>query len=286
MLLLGSRRAVGRSFLKWFGCGVCISFVAGCDAGKESQVVRRFGSVNVTSVSDGNTSAHPYGFFYRSADQADALGCTLKAESSGCRAWTCDAAVYTAGNRVKTVSAGDLTISSPDQSMELTREDDGYYRNAEAPAVFWNEGDSVTVSVSGSDSFPELEASVVGAAPLVVTLPEFSEEGLTIEKGSDLEVEWTGGGEGKVYIAISPRTEGDNDKPITTPGIDCSFSAKPQRARLPASFIAQLPAPDNLVTYQVDIVTLSDTSATSGDAWLDFRTTWLGMSTTAVVERE
>ncbi len=269
-----------------YSLGVIFGLAAlGCDSGDESRTIERVGSVSVGSSADAAFTPKPFGMFYRSADRGDQPSCDVKTQAGSCRSWVCDDAVYTAPSTLKTIDAGAVRVLAPEQEVELLREDDGFYRQAEAPTTLWKAGDSLTISVEGSADFPAFETPLLAPEPLSVSTPEVGAEPLLIDSTQNLAIEWSGPTSGLVFVAISPETVAEEGaEPSVTPGVDCAFSATAGGAFVPASMLKALPKPPGLTQYYLDVVTYSVTSVVSGDAWLDFRATWAGLTTPATVE--
>lgn len=258
-----------------------------CDANSDSQPVTRYGSVSITSSADDSLAFKPFAYFYRAADQTDTATCNVSIDNGSCRLWTCDAAIYTEGSKLTTVSAGDVSVTTPSDSMQFNRDDDGYYRHAQTPPSFWSGGDSVHLDVSGSSDFPALTVSLTAPPQIEVTKPEVPSDGLTLDPTSDLEVGWSGAGTNSVFAAVSPETTDSADgSPIVTPWIDCEFNTDGSMATgsavVPATLLKEIPAA-TIARFHLDVLTVGYGNTQEKDAWVEFRATWAGLSTPLAV---
>lgn len=252
----------------------------------ERTTINRLGSVSVGASQNSAWTPKAVGLFYLRADASESSDCEVTARSGPCRLWTCGESAYVTSPSPKLLNVGSVQVSSSTESLELTRDTSGVYRQEEPPAALWQTKDTLTLEIEGSSKFEPITAILRAPLPLTVTAPEApADTPLVMDATSDLQLAWSAPLTGSVILAISAETvEADGAEPILTPGIDCEFPADAGEGLLPADLLQQLQAPATLSHYYLDAVTYASDFAASGDSWVDFRATWVGLSTPATLQ--
>jgi hypothetical protein len=203
-----------------------------------------------------------------------------------CRVWNCaDSAYVVASPSQGSVGVGVVQIASANHSVSLARVADGSYSSSTEPAMFWGSSDELQLSIEGNSGFPALKTTMAAPPPLAVTAPAPIATALPIDKTADLTVGWSTPISGSVYVSLSVETGvPDSVVPIVTPGIDCIFPAETQTGAIPSALLTQIPAPDSLVQYALEVYTYAHGSGVADDTLIDFEARWLGLSSAAVVQ--
>lgn len=255
-------------------------FLFACSDTPDIEPLKRFGSVSIGASATAAWTPEPFGMFYRTADQPPRDSCTVEIDNGKCRVWSCTEAAYAGESSMKTIAAGRVEVNSASGSIELTRGEDGFYRLTPTPEQFWPDRGNLTLRVGGSEDFPQLSTSAPAPMPLVVTEPTLTGAPWAIDKSVDLALKWSGPALGTVVVTISPETTNSlGNEPLTNPGVDCEFPAAAGEAQVPSAFLKMLPTPATLIQYYLDVFTYTASSVQSGDAWVDFRVSWVGLST-------
>ena len=116
--------------------------------------------------------------------------------------------------------------------------------NADAtytPAVtgqLWNEGAAISLDVEG-DEVPAVSGSVLGVALIALQTPAL-EPVMTIDRGADLAITWTGGSAGKATVILT-RLEASGGTSHSVAG-DVRFPAGEHEGTVPAAALQAIPS--------------------------------------------
>ncbi len=145
------------------------------------------------------------------------------------------------------LNAGVLTLTGPTGSWEVTPTggQDPYYQEMYMASEFEFEA-SYDLAGSGLDlaAFEETGALYL-PAPTLLTAPDPSE---TLHVGSELEVTWSGSGEGQVLIQITAQTVDDQA------GMVYCWADNDGAFTVPASALSQMPADSEIGLTFMDVV--------------------------------
>jgi len=141
--------------------------------------------------------------------------------------------------------AGRITFQPSGPAIVLDPAATAEYPVKIQDAPLWQPGDTVTVMAAGAE-VPAFSGSLRAPGDVVVTqpAPPMSTATLTVPRGADLEVAWTGGTEGEVTFILSP------DRPART-ALTCTFPADAGHATISKTALALLPAGTGLVAAGV-----------------------------------
>ncbi len=254
-----------------------------CDAASSNNPQpTRYGSISVTSASDGITPFAPRAFFYKYASSTSAA-CDEYQNNGTCRVWQCDSSVYSNSQQVTVLSAGAVGVSGAKQALDLTQDSTGSYGLPGFDgAPLWDGGETLTANVAGSTDYPATTLSVQAPAPLVVTAPEVPTDAWTIDTKTDFSVTWKPNGANYVFLAITvetPALQADGTMGSNyTPGLDCAFAGASGQGTVPASYLQLLPKPPELVAHALDVLTFSTDEQRIGDSDTELRANWLALS--------
>jgi hypothetical protein len=163
---------------------------------------------------------------------------------ANCWLTVCDAL-----NEEPLIDAGNVTVSGPDGTIQLSeiQEADNGILSADSPVHYrWSRtsfdtpigksGESITVRVSGSADYPAMEASLI--APFVTTVAPIS---LSERPNGGTTISWSPPIQGNVEIHIEP----SSGTGATQSRMHCSFSGASGSTELSAELLSQLTWPGN-----------------------------------------
>jgi len=219
--------------------------VVGSDGGTGS--VSDAGASSMPSAGaagDGSDDSFHLGSLHLGAQQVDAFfyqgkpGVSKVVDTVG----SCTVGLFISEGDVKTVSAGDITVTGGSAPLFLTPQYGGAdnsfigYSNL---AVAFSPGDTVTFVGAGA-TVPPFSLSIDVPGPVGVTKPKFPQSGsFTLSRATDLVLEWAGADPSvTVSVAIVSLTS------TTAPDVECSFSHTASGV-IPAAALAYLPATPN-----------------------------------------
>jgi hypothetical protein len=156
--------------------------------------------------------------------------CTTTQTIGACEVATCATAAPPA------VSAGAITITGAAQPITLTPNADDTYTTFMATAPLFSGGESITFAVAGAD-VPAFSAAITTPAKATITSPAKptpQSPYLDINRTLDLTVTWTGGGSGKLQVALNNQAA---DKRLF-----CRFDASAHTGTISAAALATLDA--------------------------------------------
>lgn len=134
--------------------------------------------------------------------------------------------------------AGDVTISVGGTTLTLTPDADGAYTAGVGTGSLLMGGETITVAAAG-DTVPAFTGDVTAPSVVTVTEPDFDMMGaVTIDRAADLNVVWTDGATGDVFVVVSATG------PMYTQ-VGCTFPASAGAGTVPAATLSALPSSPN-----------------------------------------
>jgi hypothetical protein len=189
-------------------------------------------------------------FEFQAAFGTSNSSCTTTTTSGSCVAFTCSA---DAGAVPLGESAGTVTISGGDLTTQgLSPGTTGTYSTSSA-TVGYTEGQTLTISASGSVVPAFGPVSIVAPPPIALSSPAAADGGsVTISTASDLTVIWVGGVSGDSVLV-----EGG----ASGAGFQCTFDAATGAGTVPQAVLAALAGTG---AGGLDFAQITSTSVTAG----------------------
>lgn len=203
---------------------------AGVDAGGTGGSTAKIGSVNLRQSVSGSTVSYQADAIFPDSPGDVLLTCTEQVEGS----CTYQACTYTPqdGGAAVFASAGTITITGGSETVTLTPESAGTYPAVSGQQLLWSDGASLAFKAAG-DAVPAFEGTVVGAGAVSLTAPALvSGTPLAVDRAKALDVEWTGGGSGSVWVVVAAGTQ----------RISCTFTAAAGQGTVPTTLLQKLSA--------------------------------------------
>ncbi|MFZ5890197.1 MAG: hypothetical protein ACOY0T_03935 [Myxococcota bacterium] len=268
-----------------FELGLCALslFIVACGSSSGS-LPNKYGSIALDSASEGAKPLEPRAFFYKYTSAGTGL-CDAYQDDGTCRVWQCNNDAYTTLPGIEVLDAGAISVTGAKRELAFERDTEGEYKIGDFDeSPLWDGGETLSASIAGSADIPVGALSLTAPPPLVVTEPVVPEEGLTIDVKNDLLISWQPlTTADAVYVAISTNTEitrSDGEViPSSAPAVDCKFSGSTGKGVVRTSFLSLIPKPPGLKSYQLDVLTFAYDQKRVSDTMLEFRATWVGLST-------
>jgi hypothetical protein len=145
------------------------------------------------------------------------------------------------------VSAGTVTITGASQPITLTPDAMGQYAPMMVPTPLFTGGEMVTFSGTGATA-PAFSKAIKTPSKVTITQPAKPAPYLVVDRTRDFTVTWTGGGAGKVQVALNSSTA---DRRLF-----CRFDASAGSGKLPTAALAMFAAGDG--GYAMAAVTIDE----------------------------
>ncbi|MBK8995289.1 MAG: hypothetical protein IPM35_05960 [Myxococcales bacterium] len=203
---------------------------AGVDAGGTGGSSPKIGSVTLRQSVSGSTVSYQADAIFPDSAGDVLLTCTKQVEGS-CTYQEC---TYTPqdGGAAVFASAGTITITGGAETVTLTPESAGTYPAVSGQQLLWSDGASLTFKASG-DTVPAFEGTVVGAGAVSLTAPTLvSGTPLAVDRAKALDVQWTGGGSGSVWVLVAAGSR----------QVVCTFAAAAGMGKVPTTLLQKLSA--------------------------------------------
>jgi hypothetical protein len=139
------------------------------------------------------------------------------------------------------VNGGSITVSGLSAPLTLTPGADGYYAGLIGTTALWPPATAPTVAfhAAGSSRVAAFSIDVVPPLPLTLTSPVVPAAGtLTIDRGHDLPLVWTGGDGGQLTFWLQSWT----DDALRSATLACTFDGGAHGATIPAAALQPLVA--------------------------------------------
>jgi hypothetical protein len=179
--------------------------------------------------------------------------CTQTQKIDPCMIYTC------VTSPPASVSGGTVTITGAAQMITLTPNAMGQYETFMVANPLFNGGEMITFTTSGA-MVPAVTKTITAPAKAMITAPAkppMSSPYLVISRGQDFTVSWSGGGSGKVQVALNS-TNADQR-------VFCRFNASAGTGKLPSAAISTLAAG----TGGFAMAAITEEQAVAGDWGLD-----------------
>ena len=164
---------------------------------------------------------------------ADGPGSCLSEQVAGCEVQDCVA--LTGGVRA---SAGTVTLTTPLGEAVHVPGGDGAYPTT--PAIDWEPGDTITLTVAGGDDVVAFEVSVPGPGTVTAVNAPALPEGVLVSRDEPLVFEWEGADTAVAAVVSCSLPEGIQQ-------VRCRFPDGVLGGAMPAEALGRLPACDGNV---------------------------------------
>ena len=179
---------------------------------------------------------------YGSPTGGGSAGTTCQAHEDGpCVAYTCtvqsNGGDPSGGRATKQPHAGEIRLELAGGVITLAPREDGSYAAATGQTKLFGAAEPVKVRAAG-DAVPAFEQSIVTPSAVTVTAPAWPALGqaLSVRRGAPLDVAWTGGEAGVVYVSAG----GLNAAGDRSASVACRFDGKAGRATIPGAVTDKL----------------------------------------------
>jgi len=162
------------------------------------------------------------------------------------------------------LDAGTITFEGALRPIALQPQPGTQYTSeSSSTAALFTGGETITAKIAGAGDLPAHEATLTAPAAVALVSPDLDEP-VTIDRNGPLALAWSGGGAGRVRVAVAVTfLEGSDIK--RTANLTCSFPASAGAGSVPASLLGAMPAttPTDYGSISVDVT--SETSVVAGD---------------------
>jgi hypothetical protein len=172
------------------------------------------------------------------------VGCTQESVGAGCTALTCPRA---AGTRPAGSQAGVITATS-NGGMLVTKPDaSGVYDVAQLSRALWALPKAALTFAAAGGATSAFGETFCGPTAVTITKPAGPPgAGLTIDRASDLPVQWTGGTVGDLELVFRD----DSAAPAPTVEVRCFFAASAGQGTVPKAALGKIgPGAHTVVSY-------------------------------------
>jgi hypothetical protein len=208
-------------------------------AGGGAAVVDRSGIVSLGQASIQTYTIGSAAADFSTTEHLTLLGCTVTF-TGNCKVLSCPGGAVDAGVLVVThQSAGPVTITGTTPSITLQPgTDGGAYVGQTFLGALWSGGETLSVSAAGAEVPAFFGQSVQAPSTITLTAPVCSLASCSqpIDRAAPLQVTWTGGVYGTVYVTVSSAPLG----PVAV--VQCSFPAGAGSGSIAPAMLANLPA--------------------------------------------
>jgi hypothetical protein len=195
----------------------------------------RIGGVSASQTAGGKAGATA---FFIESEGSITAGCTEEVEGS-CSVSVCPRSVPDAGAtsvaHLALFQAGMITISSGSTSLVINPGADSRYEGKTSDTPLWTPGAPISFVATGA-TVPAFAETLDAPSDVVFTSPQPSISLVSVPRGGDLAIAWTGGGKGEVAVSLTVETS------ATTHSITCAFASAAGGAKIAAAVLAKLPA--------------------------------------------
>ena len=163
-------------------------------------------------------------------------GTCLSEVVAGCEVQDCEDATGAVH-----VSAGTVTLTTPLGEAVHTPDVDNAY--PVTPAIDWEPGDTITLTVAGAGDIPAFEASVPGPGAITSMSAPSADEPTVVTRGEPLAFAWEGA-DAAVTAVVSCNVAAGGIQQVR-----CRFPGGVQASQMPAEALERLPACDTANVY-------------------------------------
>jgi hypothetical protein len=194
----------------------------------------KFGAVVATQTLSAGGALTTLTASFAASKPATDPGCTQEAAGMGCVAVTCPAGAKNAAGP----EAGAITAKS-NGGMIVTKADaTGAYDVAGFASALWSQPKAALTFSAAGGGVPAFSETFCGPASATITKPAAAPgAGLTIDRASDLAVQWTGGAVGDLEIVMR-----DAGAPGGSLEVRCFFTGAAGLGTVPKAALAKMSA--------------------------------------------
>jgi len=162
------------------------------------------------------------------------------------------------------LDAGAIAIAGGSRAIALQPQPGGAYTNeSSTTSALFAGGETLTATIAGAGDVPAHEATLTAPSSVALTTPDLDEP-ITIERNAPLALAWSGGGAGRVRVAVGVSFL-DGPTLVRSASVSCSFPASSGSGSVPASLLGAMPAttPTDYGSISVDVT--SEARVVAGD---------------------
>jgi hypothetical protein len=162
------------------------------------------------------------------------------------------------------LDAGAIELAGGSRAVTLQPQPGGSYTSeSSTTSALFAGGETLTATIAGAGDIPAHEVTLTAPSSVALTTPDLDEP-ITIDRNGPLALAWSGGGAGRVRVAVGVSFL-DGSTLVRTAAVSCSFPASAGSGTVPASLLGAMPAttPTDYGSISVDVT--SETSVVAGD---------------------
>jgi hypothetical protein len=214
----------------------------------------KYGAVVATQTLSASGAVTTLTAFFAASKPATDPGCTAEAAGTGCTAVTCPRGAKNAGGP----EAGAITAKS-NGGMIVTKADaTGAYDVAGFAATLWSMPKAALTFSAAGGGVPAFGDTFCGPASPTITMPAAAPgAGLTIDRASDLALQWTGATVGDVEVLFR-----DDSGAASTVEVRCFFTGAAGQGTVPTAALAKIGAGAHTVASYVWVRKISGSGGT------------------------
>lgn len=163
---------------------------------------------------------------------------------------TCEKYACTGSNA--TASAGVITIKSSSGNISLSPDVNGDYGQQPSGASLWQPGEIVTIHAAGAE-VPAFQLMIPGPAVPTITSP--GPTGLTIDRSTGLNIQWSGPSSAQIYVFLG-------SSGASPAAIECVFDGAAGMGFIPPNVLTDFQAQESA---SLAIASLSQSTIVAGD---------------------
>jgi hypothetical protein len=204
----------------------------------------KFGAVVATQTLSAGGALTTLTASFAASKPATDPGCTQEAAGTGCLAVTCPAgARNSAGPEAGAITAksnGGTIVTKPDAS--------GAYDVAGLASALWSQAKAALTFSAAGGAVPAFSETFCGPPSATITKPTAAPgAGLTIDRTSDLALQWTGGAVGDLEIVLRDDTAAAGSRLE----VRCSFTGSAGQGTIPKAALAKMSAGTHTVASSI-----------------------------------
>ena len=204
----------------------------------------KYGAVVATQTLSAGAALTTLTAVFGASKPASDPGCTQEAAGAACTAVTCPVAgaknpAGPAAGAITAKSSGGTIVTKPDAT--------GAYDVAGFASALWTNPKAALTFAAAGGGLPAFSETFCGPVSATITKPAAAPgAGLTIDRGADLAVQWTGGAVGELEIVLR-----DESAAASTLEVRCFFTGASGQGTIPKAALAKLGAGTHAVASSI-----------------------------------